>query len=243
MALLRRGRGHASANALPVLRRLVALLRAQWPQVEIVLRGDSGFALPALYAWCEAGQLPVRYLIGLAKNPRLLELSKSHLEAARSEHEETGEKVRHIHELWYAAESWPHTRRVLAKAEVTYKGDNPRFVVTNLAGAAAQLYELYAARGEMENRIKELKTDLQMDRTSCHRFAANQFRVLLSSLRKALTGTRLCAAQVSTLQRSLLKLGVRVQESARRMWLGFASSCPVQDLWPVVLARLEAGDQ
>ena len=250
VALLRRGRSHASANALAVLRRLVARLRAQWPEVEIVLRADSGFAVPALYAWCEAQQLPVRYLIGLAKNPRVLELAQPHLKAARSEHARTAEKVRHIHELWYAADSWPHLRRVLAKAEVTDKGDNPRFVVTNLEGEVAALYELYAARGEMENRIKELKTDLQMDRTSCHRFAANQFRVLLhaaayvllSLLRRALTGTRLAAAQVSTLQRSLLKLGVRVRESARRVWLGFASSCPVQELWPVVLARLEAGD-
>ena len=105
---------------------------------------------------------------------------------------------------------------------------------------------MYAARGEMENRIKELKCDLQMDRTSCHRFAANQFRVLLHAaafvlhraLRAALAGTELATAQVGTLQRRLLKLGVRVKQTARRVWLQFASSCPLQDLWPVVLARL-----
>lgn len=247
VALLRPGRSHAGRNARSVLRLLVTRLRRQWPEVEIVVRADSGFALPALYDWCEAQRKPVRYLIGLAKNPRLLALAEPHLEAARARHRRTGLKVRHLHRTSYAADSWPHPRRVLIKAEVGDLGDNPRFVVTNLRGSAAALYELYAARGEMENRIKELKCDLQLDRTSCHRFAANQFRVLLtaaaymlhSTLRQALSGTRLAAAQVATLQRDLLKLGVRVRETARRVWLGFASGCPLQDLWPQLLANLQ----
>jgi len=246
VALLRRGRAHAGRNAVAVLRRLVARLRAQWPGVELVVRGDSGFALPELYDWCEAHG--VHYLIGLAKNPRLLALAQPHLEAARAAYRETGEKVRRLHEGRYAAEGWPHERRVLLKAEVTEQGDNPRFVVTDLAGDADELYRLYAARGEMENRIKELKADLAIDRTSCHRFAANQFRVLLHAtayvllcyLRTGLRGTRLAKAQVGTLQRALLKLGVRVRETARRVWLGFASSCPAQDLWPLLLARMRA---
>jgi len=247
VAWLRRGRCHASRGALAVLRRLVAKLRQQWPGLLILVRGDSGFAIPALYAWCEAQDTPVRYLIGLAKNPRLRALAEPHLQAARAEHERTGQKVRHLHSARYAAQPWPHRRRVLIKAEVTDRGDNPRFVVTNLRGRATGLYALYAARGEMENRIKELKCDLQMDRTSCHRFAANQFRVLLHAaafmlhcaLRQALAGTEWAAAQVGTLQRRLLKLGVRVKETARRVWLQFASSCPLQELWPVVLARLK----
>lgn len=246
VALLRRGRSHAGRNAVAVLRRLVARLRAQWPGVELVVRGDSGFALPELYDWCEANG--VQYLIGLAKNPRLLALAEPHLAAARAAHRQTGEKVRRLREGRYAAESWPCERRVLLKAEVTAQGDNPRFVVTSLEGAAGELYALYAARGEMENRIKELKADLHMDRTSCHRFAANQFRVLLHAiayvllcyLRKGLRGTRLAKAQVGTLQRALLKLGVRVRETTRRVWLGFASSCPAQDLWPLLLARMRA---
>jgi len=131
--------------------------------------------------------------------------------AARAEHEATGDKVRRLHDARYAADSWPHQRRVLIKAEVTDRGDNPRFVVTNLRGAASGLYELYAARGEMENRIKELKCDLRMDRTSCHRFAANQFRLLLHAaaylllcaVRDGLAGTDLARAQVGTLQRRL----------------------------------------
>jgi hypothetical protein len=247
VAWLRRGRCHASRGALGVLKRLVARLRQQWPGVLILVRGDSGFAIPALYEWCEAQDTPVRYLIGLAQNSRLRALAEPHLQAARARFERTAVKVRRLHNASYAAESWPHERRVLIKAEVAAKGDNPRFVVTNLRGAALGLYNLYAARGEMENRIKELKCDLQMDRTSCHRFAANQFRVLLHAaafvlhcaLRAALAGTQLAQAQVCTLQRRLLKLGVRVKETARRVWLQFASSCPLQDLWPVLLARLK----
>jgi hypothetical protein len=246
VALLRRGRSHASRGALAVLKRLVARLRQQWPGLPILVRGDSGFAIPALYEWCEAQQAPVWYLIGLAQNPRLRALAEPHLQAARAEYERRAEKVRRLHDASYAAETWPHERRVLIKAEVAAQGDNPRFVVTNLRGRAAGLYHLYAARGEMENRIKELKCDLQMDRTSCHRFVANQFRVLLHAaafvlccvLREALAETELATAQVGTLQRRLLKLGVRVKETARRVWLQFASSCPLQNLWPVILARL-----
>jgi hypothetical protein len=246
VAWLRRGRCHASRGAVAVLKRLVARLHQQWPGLLIVVRGDSGFAIPALYDWCEAQEVPVRYLIGLAKNPRLLTLAEPYLQAARVRHARRGEKVRRLHDASYAADSWPHQRRVLIKAEVGALGDNPRFVVTNLRGAAWGLYNFYAARGEMENRIKELKCDLQMDRTSCHRFVANQFRVLLHAaafvlccaLREALADTELAQAQVGTLQRRLLKLGVRVKETARRVWLQFASSCPLQSLWPLLLARL-----
>jgi hypothetical protein len=247
VALLRPGRSPAGRHARAVLQRLVARLRAAFPQTELVFRGDSGFALPELYDWCDENG--VGYLIGLAKNPRLRALIEPHLRDARAEFAETGEKVRRVREGWYAAETWPYERRVVMKAEVAAEGDNPRFVVTNLEGGAAEaLYDEYAMRGEMENRIKELKCDLQMDRTSCHRFGANQLRVLLHAaafvlvnyLRKQLVGTRLERAQVGTLQRQLFKLGVRVKETVRKVWLQFASRCPVRDLWPVLLARLRA---
>jgi hypothetical protein len=247
VAMLRPGNSHAGRHALAVLKRLVAKLRQAWPQVAIRLRGDNGFALPEIYDWCEANQ--VDYLLSLAKNPRLLALAEPYLERARAEYEESGEKVRRVHSGCYAAESWSHERRVLIKAEVSAEGENPRFVVTSFAeGDPEDLYDEYAMRGEAENRIKELKNDLQIDRTSCHRFVANQFRVLLhaaafvllSHLRKALAGTRLEKAQVCTLQRHLLKLGVRVKETVRRVWLHFASGCPLRDLWPLVLARLQA---
>jgi len=244
--VLRPGKTHASTGALSVLRRIVAKLREAWPEVRIIIRGDSGFARPETYDWCE--QEGLHYLIGLATNNRLRKLAEKHLQAARVEHSLHGEKVRNLHDARYAADSWPHERRVLIKAEVTEQGDNPRFVVTSLQGDPLLLYDLYARRGEQENRIKELKCDLAMDRTSCHRFLANQFRlllhaaafVLLSYVRRCLAGTELANAQVCTLQRKLLKLGVLVRESCRKVWLKFASSCPVQHLWPLVLARIRA---
>ena len=244
--VLRPGRTHAGTGAPTVLKRIVARLREAWPEVRVLLRGDSGFARPEIYDWCERNG--VHYLIGMATNGRLRKLAEEHLEAARVEHRLHGEKVRNLHGARYAADSWPHQRRVLIKAEVTQQGDNPRFVVTSLHGDPERLYDLYARRGEQENRIKELKRDLAMDRTSCHRFLANQFRlllhsaafVLLSYVRKCLAGTELENAQVCTLQRKLLKLGVLVRESCRKVWLQFASSCPVQHLWPLVLARIRA---
>jgi hypothetical protein len=244
--VLRAGNASAGRGAVAVIKRIVERLRVAWPEVRIVLRADGGFAKPEVYDWCEAAD--VRYLIGLPINSRLREFAAPHLDAARVEHEATGEKVRRLHEVNYAAGSWPHLRRVLIKAEVTDQGDNPRFVVTDLRGGPLALYDFYSGRGEPENRIKELKCDLAIDRTSCHRFLANQFRlllhaaafVLLSFIRRCLAGTELAAAQVCTLRRKLLKLGVRVRETARRVWLQFASSCPVRWLWPRVLARIRA---
>ncbi len=244
--VLRPGRSHAGRGALTVLRRIVARLRAAWPEVRILLRADSGFALPEIYDWCEAND--VWYLIGLASNPRLQRLAEPHLAAARAQCAITGEKVRRLHDVGYAAESWARLRRVLIKAEVSAQGDNPRYVVTSLGGDPLLLYDLYARRGEAENRIKELKCDLAMDRTSCHRFLANQLRlllhaaafVLLSVVRTCLAGTELARAQVCTLRCKLLKLGVLVRQTCRKVWLQFASSCPVQRLWPLVLARLRA---
>lgn len=246
-AVLRPGNVHAGAKTVVILKRIVARLRAAWPDTQIVLRGDSGLALPEVYDWCEANG--VDYLIGLARNSRLQTLAEPFLAAARDEHRQTQEKVRHLHEVRYAAESWPHERRVIVKAEVTAQGDNPRFVVTSLeAETPDELYALYAERGEVENRIKELKNDLAADRTSCHRFLANQGRLLLHAiafallalLRGLLAGTELATAQAGTLRLRLLKVGVRVRQSVRRLWLHFASAYPWQALWRLVLDRLRA---
>ena len=247
VTMLRPGNVHASNHALSVLQRLVAKLRDAWPEVRILLRGDNGFGVPAIYDWCD--QNGVFYLINLAKNSRLTALAEPHLEAARTEYAQTGEKVRNLHAAMYAAKGWSHSRRVLIKAEVSAEGDNPRFVVTNLRGGdATRQYKLYSLRGDAENRIKELKCDLKADRTSCHRFVANQLRVFLhaaafvlhSHLRHCLKDTQLEHAQACTLQRQLLKLGVRVCETVRRVWLHFASSCPMQELWQPLLAKLRA---
>jgi hypothetical protein len=247
VAMLRPGNVHASNHALAVLKRLVRKLRAAWPAAHILVRADNGFGVPAIYDWCDENG--VFYLINLAKNPRLQALAEPYMECARAQYAETGEKVRRLHAATYAAKDWSRPRRVLIKAEVSTEGENPRFVVTNLRrGDARRHYDLYALRGDAENRIKELKNDLKMDRTSCHRFVANQFRVLLhaaafvlhSHLRRCLKGTHLEHAQACTLQRQLLKLGVRVCETVRRVWLHFASSCPLQELWEPLLIGLNA---
>jgi len=261
-AVLRPGNVHAGKGSVAVLERVVARLREAWPEVRITMRGDSGEALPEVYEWCEnAG---VDYLIGLARNSRLLALAEPFLEAAREEHRQTGETVRHYHDLSYAADSWkdeegqPKLRRVVVKAEVSAKGDNPRFVVTSLDGLTAEgafaqsaddLYDLYADRGDVENRIKELKNDLCSGRTSCHRFLANQFRLLLHAaayvlwtlMRQFLAGTELASAQVGTLRLRLIKVGVRVVQTARRVWLHLASSYPWAALWQLLAMRLRAG--
>jgi hypothetical protein len=245
--ILRPGNLPAGRTAVAVLKRLQARLEKALPATKIVLRGDSGFALPEVYDWCEAQQPAVPYVLGLPQNSRLNELAQPYMEAAKAEFAATGQPVRRFYEFEYAAKTWSHPRRVILKAEVTAEGPNPRFVVTNLKAAPGTVYDQwYARRGEMENRIKELKNDLQIDRTSCHRFAANQLRVqlhaaafvLFTCLRALLAGTAWAKAQVSTLRRDLLKLGVRVKESVRRVLLQFASSCPVQQLWPLLLDRL-----
>ena len=247
-AVLRPGNVHAGRGSVKLLKRIVARLREAWPEVRIVVRGDSGEALPEIYAWCEGEG--VDYVIGLARNSRLQGLAESFLEAAREEFRETQAKVRHCHEFLYAADSWSHERRVVVKAEVSSKGDNPRFVVTSRTDLTAEeLYDFYADRGDVENRIKELKNDLHADRTSCHRFVANQFRLLLHAaayllwtlFRRMLDGTELASAQVGTLRLRLVKIGVRVVQTARRVWLHLASSYPWAAVWPLLAVRLRAG--
>jgi hypothetical protein len=247
-AVLRPGNVHAGRGSVKLLKRVVARLRKAWPEVRIVVRGDSGEALPEIYAWCESEG--VDYVIGLARNPRLERLGEPFLEAASEEFRETQAKVRHCHDLSYAAEGWSHERRVVVKAEVTDKGDNPRFVVTSRTDLSAEkLYDFYADRGDVENRIKELKNDLHAGRTSCHRFVANQFRLLLHAaayllltmLRGMLSGTELASAQAGTLRLRLVKVGVRVEQTARRVWLHLASSYPWAELWNLLATRVRAG--
>jgi len=244
-SVLRPGNVHAGHRVVSVLKRIVARLRWEFPKAEIVFRGDAGMALPEVYDFCEdAG---IGYLISLPKNSRLIELGEEDLRDARAIYEETGEKVRHFGEFWYAAESWRHDRRVVMKSEVVEKGSNPRFVVTNMEQMpAGELYEFYCDRGDVENRIKELKDDLASGRTSCHSFLANQFRlilhsaafVLLQGLRKMLAGTEFANAQAPTLRARLIKVGVRVRETTRRIWLMMPTSYPLKELWMRLASRL-----
>ena len=172
-AVLRPGNVHAGHKLVSVLKRVVARLAVEFPNAEVVFRGDAGMALPAVYDFCEDAK--IGYVISLGRNSRLLELGKEHLRDARAIHEETGEKVRHFGEFSYAAESWRCEHRVVMKAEIGDKGENPRFVSTNIDEMPAEeTYEFYCDRGDVENRIKELKDDLSSGRTSCHRFLAKE---------------------------------------------------------------------
>lgn len=243
---LRPSKIDGAKHAWAILALLVKRLRRQWPTVKIIFRGDSGFCRWKMLSWCERHE--VGYIVGIAKNKRLDALNKPLLQKAADCFGERGAKVRWFTDIQYAAKSWNHPRRVIAKIEHTDKGSNPRYVVTNLEGEAQHLYDkLYCARGDMENRIKEQQLDLFADRTSCHRWWPNQFRLLLSSLayvlleairRLALKGTELASVYVGTLRLKLLKIGAIILKNTRRIRFLLASSYPYQDLFFKIAARL-----
>jgi hypothetical protein len=205
---------HASHGAVALLKRLVAALRARWPTVEIALGADSGFAVPAVYDFCERAQ--VEFTVGLAPNPRLRALAAPLVEQVAQEHQQTGAKVRRGADGQYAADSWPHPRRVVFKAEELAQGSNLRFVVTNRTDLESlPLYDWYVDRGEAEQWIKDFKRGCAADRLSCHRFWANQFRLLLhaaaygllDTLRRMLVAAGCPRLQLDTLRLRLVKIG------------------------------------
>jgi hypothetical protein len=242
-AVLRPGTVHSSRGVVAVLKRVVRALRVRWPEVAIELRADSGFAVPALYAWCEAEG--IAYTLGLPTNPRLEALAALLLAEAQQQHEQTGEKVRLAGESPYAADSWPQARRVVYKAEVLTKGPNTRFVVTTRADAPLALYNWYVQRGTPEQWIDDLKNGCFADRLSCHRFWANQFRLLLHAAAYWLLDTLrrwLCQAghprlQLGTLRLRLIKIGGWVRERVRGVALHLASSHPGEPLWHLIAAH------
>jgi hypothetical protein len=249
-AKLRRSNIDASAGALDEVARIVGLIRGRWPRVRIVLRADSGFAREVLMAWCEANG--VDYVFGLARNQRLVDEIAVELIQAEEEAARTGRPARRFKAFRYATlDSWSRRRRVIGKAEWTRGEANPRFLVTSLKPAAWRakpLYEdLYCARGDMENRIKECQGDLFADRTSTATMQANQLRlwfasmayVLLCALRRiGLAHTPFAEATCGTIRLKLLKLGALVTISARRVRIAFASACPYADPWRLAAARL-----
>jgi len=232
-----------SAGATEVLAHLVERIGTRWPKTRIIVRADSGFARDELMNWCEGNG--VFYLLGVAKNPRLLKKIGKELAQARELYERTEKAARVFTQLVYRTrKSWSRSRRVIAKAEHLEKGSNPRFVVTNLPEDYAMpkaLYEkVYCARGDMENRIKEQQLDLFADRTSAGTMRANQLRlwfssiayVLLSTMRRvALKGTRLAKATCGSIRVRLLKIGAQVRISVRRFLVQLASACPYQDVF------------
>jgi len=246
VAYLRPADIDGAKHSRAILHLLVRRFRQVWPNVKIIFRADSGFCRWKMMRSCD--RRGVDYILGLAKNDILKRLARRTMITARWLHRVTGQKQRLFEELCYAAKTWDRTRRVIAKAEHTDQGANPRFVVTTLAGDAQGLYDdLYCQRGDAENRIKEQQLGLYADRTSCHGFLANQFRVLLSAAayvlvetlrRVGLAGTELATAQVGTIRIKLFKIGGRIVRSVRRIVIHLASGFPLQNLLRRVLNNL-----
>jgi hypothetical protein len=247
-AYLRPSRIDGAKHAAAILKLLVKRLRQQWPEVRIVFRGDSGFCRQRIINYCERAD--VHYIVGLARNPRLQRITEFLELAMKDEFKLTGLKQREIGEFTYAAQSWAAERRVITRLEYGEDGNNPRYVVTNLTGDAAELYDdLYCQRGEAENRIKEAQVGLFATRTSCQQFQSNQLRMLLAALAYvlierlralALQGTALATAQVDTLRIKLLKVAAVITRNTRRICLHLASSWPSADIFAHAVNQLRS---
>lgn len=251
-ARLRPSNIDASAGSVEELEHIVGRLRASWPDTRILIRGDSGFCRDAIMDWCERNG--VGYVLGLARNERLVGRIEKALRKSRYRHAHTGRSSRRFREFRYRTrKSWSRTRRVVAKAEHLAKGPNPRFVVTNLprevAGAQYLYEQLYCARGDMENRIKECQMELFADRTSAATLRANQLRlhfasfayVLMHGLRRlGLAGTRWAKAQCGTVRVRWLKVAARVRITARKVWLSFSSAYPYRAEFAAIAQALQA---
>jgi Transposase DDE domain group 1 len=248
-ARLRPSNQDASAGSLPELERIVAQMRARWKKTRIVVRGDSGFCREDLMAWCETND--VDYVLGFARNQRLRRKIARSLREAKREHQRTGKAARVFTEFFYRTRSsWRRARRVVAKAEYLEKGENPRFLVTSLDARvwpAQNLYEqLYCARGEMENRLKE-QLSLFSDRLSTETMRANQLRLYFSSLayvlvaalrRLGLRETEWATAQVETIRLRLLKIAAEVRLTARRICVRFSHAYPWKSFFAAAHAAL-----
>lgn len=248
-AYLRPSKIDAAKHAWAIPALLVKRFRQVWPEVKIVFRGDSGFCRWRMLMWCDSHN--VGYITGLAQNSRINEQARPYIEKAEEMFNCTQRKQRIFTSVRYGALTWDKERRVIVKAEHNKQGSNPRYVVTNLKGRAQHLYdEVYCARGNMENRIKEQQLDLFSDRTSCHKWWPNQFRLLLSSLacilvetirRLALRGTELAESQCGTIRLKLFKIGASVLRNTRRIYFHFSSAYPYQHLFFLVAQRLAPG--
>jgi hypothetical protein len=237
MTTILKAKRFTGAQMLAVLKRLVKHLRHAWPDTLVIFRGDSHFAYPEVMQWVDE-QPDLHYVTGLTSNTVLQKLAREVVEQAQRAYAHSGHKVTRFHSTRYQAGTWSHSRRVVIKVEVADQGVNTRFVVTDLEQARTKvLYQnIYCARGQAENEIKDHKLYLKSDRTSCHRFEANQLRVflhaaayvLLETLRReVLRTTQWASATMETIQLRLLKLGARVQECADRITISLPSSCPV----------------
>ena len=247
-AYLRPSRIDGAKHAAAILKLQVTRLRQKWPQVRIVIRGDTGYCRQRILNYCERAD--VNYIIGLARNTRLQQITQFLELAMKDAFGQTGAKQREVGEFVYAAQSWAKERRVITRLEYGEQGNNPRYVVTNLAGVAQELYDaLYCQRGEAENRIKEAQVGLFATRTSCHHFQANQLRMLLAALgyvlierlrALALAGTALATAQVDTLRCKLLKVAAVITRNTRRIRLYLASHWPNAEIFAHAMSQLRS---
>jgi hypothetical protein len=250
-ARLRTADQDGAAGTVEELARIIERIRLSWPETGIIVRGDSGFCRDDLMTWCEA--YAIDYVVGIAKNSRLKTAIASEMAEAKVQYEATQQAARVFRDFRYRTRrSWSCERRVIGKAEHLAKGENPRFVVTTLATKtydARALYEdLYCARGDMENRIKEQQLALFADRTSSHEMRSNQLRlyfssfayVLMQTLRRlGLEGTSMAKAQCDTIRLKLFKIGAQIRLSVRRVWISFSESYPYADLFRQILYRLQ----
>lgn len=248
-ARLRQSNIDGATGCLEEVKRIIGQIRQSWPSVRIILRADSGFCRNPLMDWCEDNH--VDFVFGLARNSRLETILAPQMRQAASEFTQTGQRARIFTEFLYETlNSWTRPRRVIGKAEHIEGKANPRFVVTSLSSEswpARQLYEdLYCARGDMENRIKE-QLSLFADRVSAETMRANQLRLYFSAIayllvdglrRLALIGTELASAQVATIRLRLLKIGALLRITARRIWISMAASYPHQELFHHVWTAL-----
>ena len=247
-AYLRPSNIDGAMHSRAILKLLVEKIRQKWPKTRIIFRGDSGFCRWRLIRWCDKHN--VGYIIGLAGNDVLYRQAISWTEQSAEQFKQTGLKQRIFGQFMYAAQTWDCPRKVIVKAEHLTQGSNTRFIVTNIEGQPQRLYDyIYCQRGEAENRIKEQQLGLFADRTSCHDFVANQFRVLLSAAayilmdtlrREALVETELANAQADTIRLKLLKIGGRIVCSVRRIMLHLSGGYPLKELFTFVLSRLRS---
>jgi hypothetical protein len=231
-----------------ILSLLVKRLREEWPEVEIIFRADGGFCRWKMLRWCEKNE--VKYIVGISRNKRLEKLSSHLARKAEKQYNRTGKKAKLYCDLYYAAKLWDKRRRIIAKSEHNSQGPNRRYVITNINAPGKYLYEeIYCARGDMENRIKEQQLDLFADRTSCHDWWANQFRLLLSSLAYtlierfralALKNTQFAKAQCGTIRLKLLKIGAVVRSNTRKIYVSLSSAYPYKNEFATVCENIAA---
>ncbi len=238
--ILKPGRRSKSVNVFAILKRIIELLRKHWPNTKIILRGDSHFHCPELTSYSKSNS-NISFITGLTGNKKLNELSTTTIESAKREYKQYNKPVKRYHSFMYKAQSWEHEERVIVKVEVNEKGTNIRYIATdNVDYRAKGIYEVgYCQRGSMELRIKEHKTYLKSDRTSCHRFEANQFRLFMHSVayvlmhtmqKEVLKGTEFANSTMKTLQLKLLKTAARVKELKTKIKIEFPRTFPLRSI-------------